>query len=335
MRIEARIALVVVPLLILVVTLWPAADADRVAPERPPPSERIRVPDAGPDRAGRTAPRSPAAPPRPSPDDASPVQERSGLRRAAPRPRGFEAILLAAHRSPHAITPADLRRLWREAADRGAPEKAIEALVRIAAACVDRPALAHAALDAREDLVALRARATQAREEAVHGAAVPDAPAPETHADGVGLAERTPSAAQGADGIEPEHLAELAHVLRYGSDRREASAAIARLAILREPPVARSLLAAVDHPGADQRLASLTALWRMAADGDAPLERTRAALRRARHDTDPRIVRLAGQATRDLDARAEPAAGLLARAASGAAPPAPACPAEACGETRR
>lgn len=322
MRLEARLALVVPTLLIVAVLLWPG---DRARPVAPP------VIGATPARPAGAAER--ATPPRPTSLPAGPPAEtttpgpvpdregsgprgrttRPGVRTPPTRSRTYDAVLIAAQLAPATVGLAELRRFWAEAADRGAPREAIDALLWIARANEERPDVAHAALDQREDLVALRARTAEATASRSAGSGSKEPLEPEEMA----VAPRTRPALEPLDAgpaLDDDAHDALAHVLRYGSDGPEASRAIERVALVRSERAIGTLLLAAGHPGRDQRLAAVTALWRAAADDPAHASRVRDALDRARFDGDRRIAALAGRAVRDLEATGAAATTDLARA---------------------
>jgi hypothetical protein len=337
MRLEARLAIVVPTLLILAVALWPG---DRARPVAPPVVGATRARTAEPiERATppRPMPRRPApATETGPPDGASEGQEaeprdrgpRPGIRTPPTRSRSYDAVLIAAHLAPASIGLDELRRFWAEAADRGAPREAIAALLRIARANEERPDIAHAALDQREDLVALRARTAEATASRSAGAGPTERLEPEEMA----LAAQRPRTADRVDAesaLDDDAHDALAHVLRYGSDRAEASRAIERVGLVRSERATRTLLLAAEHPGPDQRLAAVTALWRAAADDPAQASRVRDALDRARFDGDRRIAARAERALRDLEVAGAPAIPDPARAGDNAAD-AGGCPIELC-----
>jgi hypothetical protein len=310
MRLEARLALVVPTLLLLAVVLWPG---DRARPGAAPEIGAI------PERPAGSIER--ATPPRPTPGPASHGQEpgprdpipRPGVRTPPSRSRSYDAVLIAAHLAPATVEPAELRRFWSEAADRGAPPEALDALLSIARANEERPDVAHAALDQREDLVALRARTARASASRSAGSGASASLEPEEMAVAPGAPPAHEPVDAGSTLDDDAHDA-LAHVLRYGSDDTEASRAIERVALVRSERATGALLLAVEHPGRDQRLAAVTALWRAAADDPARSSRVRDALDRARFDGDRRVATLAERAVRDLEAADAAAATDLAPA---------------------
>lgn len=228
----------------------------------------------------------PAPQPRETGGDRAPAH--STPHRVAPRARAraHDAVLIAARLNPGAIEAGDLRRFWMEAVDRGAPDEAIDVLLGVARANTARGTIAHAALDYRDDLLELR-RARQMSE------APRIAPSPEP-----------PRSL-----LDAEWRDELADVIRFGSEPREVSRAIALMTLDRSASASRALLDGVDHPGADQRLSALTALWRAAADGTADREQVRDAWDRARFDPDPVIAARAASVVGDLDRLAKADAG--------------------------
>jgi len=241
----------------------------------------------------------PSTPPRPEPgDDRAPA--RPAPPRVAPRARSHDAVLIAARLTPGAIEASDLRRFWMEAVDRGAPGDAVEALRVVARANRDRPTIAHAALDYRDDLLALR-RAAQTSVTRRASADEADALPPHeaiAHEQAMAIDHSTESP---RPLIDAEWRDELADVIRYGSEPGDVSEAIAVMALDRSEATSRALLDGVDHPGPDQRLSALTALWRAAADRTADREQVRDAWDRARFDPDPEIAARAASVLADLD----------------------------------
>jgi hypothetical protein len=331
MRIQARLVWVTLTSIVVLgaFVLDPFDDAPPSGASAPPAAAEPAVSrPAGrpwPRPTGATAPRATE----PDPRGGDRPARRSGLRRAAPRRRSYDAILVAAHLSPGSIEPAALRRFWQEAADRGAPDEAIDALLAVARARVEDPALAHAALDYREDLLRLREAAHGRRADSVEddsGDGPADAPEL-ARAGGLAGGEPAPEEAPGRAPLPDEELDELAHVLRYSSDGSEIGRVVETLALERDARVAAILADAIDLPSAGHRLAVVDALWRTAADGRTS-EEVRDALRSARSDAAPRVAARADRAIRDLER--------LDRASVW--PPAAAgddggCPAEVCAGT--
>jgi len=287
----------------------------RVAPSARPTTDARSVAPVLPENAPEQTKRPDRPGDHPSPEPRS------------PRARTYDAVLIAAYLSPGSVEPAALRRFWREAADRNAPDEAIDALLALARDNLDRPGIAHAALDQREDLIALRERIA-AEEEDIVGSV--------TGTESTPLELESTSASSSAPtdppGLDDESLAQLDHVIRHDPEVAPVRHAVDILALERDVRVSEVLLEATHHPDAGPRHAALLALWRTAADGQAASDDVRDSLIRARYDLDPGVARVAERALEDLDRLESSRSVRLARLDTATAIP-EACPIELCEDT--
>ena len=233
--------------------------------------------------------------------EASPEAEKPAHSSAAPLSSSFEgsAPVAPSFESGSAglsleTELSELRHFWTRSADAGAPLEAINDLEAFARAHQDDERLAGAALDMREDLIAVRARKNgwlDPREE-------PDAGwNPET---GEGAPPERDEDWVPADWIAMERYELMTETVRYGADTNEILSAVHELSRFREDMVSQTLLEAVDHPSADIRKTATEALWRSAAEG-IEVEATQERLYYLARDSNERVARLAEVALADLD----------------------------------